>query len=227
MTDAPFSASREMPNGRSAGLAIAAGALLTLVAIGHHPHLGSHQTGNAMGSIAALATMDRLVHGAVIALALALAYGFAIFALRRGLQRPSVVIGVVAFTFGTGAIIGAGLIDGFVISDLAERYADAAPAALDRVYPLMGLCMSAIDACTMFGLLAIAVAALAWAIALVGSRDRATRATGIVGSGSALLTTVLLASTHGQLQPRNLLLILLAQTLWSGCAAFLLLTRRV
>jgi hypothetical protein len=171
--------------------------------------------------------MDRIVHGAVIALAIAIAYGFAIFALRRGLQLPGVVLGIVAFTFGTGAIIGAALIDGFVVSDLAERSVGAAPAAVERVVPLLTLCMSAIDACTMFGLLATAIAALAWAMPLVASHDRATRASGIVGCASAVLTTILLASTHGLLEPRDLLLILLAQTLWSACAAFLLLSRRV
>ncbi|HEV2816807.1 MAG TPA: hypothetical protein VGW40_06255 [Allosphingosinicella sp.] len=94
---------------RIAGGALIGAALSSVLAMAHHPtsaHAG------ALGPI---------VHGTMIVLLAATAFGFAHFALRRGAGRPAILAGLVAYALSVVVTIGAATINGFIVTALAAR----------------------------------------------------------------------------------------------------------
>ena len=94
---------------RAAGAALIAAAAGTVLAMAHHPS-GAH--GGPLGAV---------VHGAMIALLALGTFGFASFARRRGLARPAVLAGLVAYGLALFGHAGAATINGFVVPALADR----------------------------------------------------------------------------------------------------------
>jgi hypothetical protein len=97
----------------------AGGALL----MAHHPLRGS-----AGGT-------NTLVHGGLIALLGAATWGFAHMAVRRGLDRPAPLAGLVAWSIALFANIGAATIIGFASPALAT-HADAGPGVFAFAWKL-------------------------------------------------------------------------------------------
>jgi hypothetical protein len=94
---------------RIAGGALIAGSLLSVLAMAHHPdHV---DPGGLVG----------IVHGTMIVLMSVIAFGFAHFALRRGLGRPAILAGLVAYLIGLVADLGAGTTNGFIVPALATH----------------------------------------------------------------------------------------------------------
>lgn len=94
---------------RAAGIGMAAAAAGTILAMAHHPS-GAHADG-----------LGGLVHGAMILFLAVLAWGFLHFARRRGLARPAMLAGLVAYGVSMFAHVGAATINGFVVPALAAR----------------------------------------------------------------------------------------------------------
>jgi hypothetical protein len=94
---------------RIAGGALILGALLSVLAMAHHPdHV---DPGGLVG----------IVHGAMIVLMSAIAFGFAHFARRRGLARPAILAGLIAYLVGLVADLGAATTNGFIVPALAAH----------------------------------------------------------------------------------------------------------
>jgi hypothetical protein len=217
---------REDPSGETAGAALAVCAAAMLLAISHHPVAHGRHVAAVLPEIVRLATIDRVVHGAVIVVVLVSLYAFAVFALRRGLERHASVFGFIAYAAGSAALVAAGLIDGFVLSAVSEYYAAQGPAGLQPAASALTLCSIGVQVLTQMGLLTMAAGALAWSLELVRAPG-ALCAVGILGLASAALTVGLSVANAGSLNPQNLLAIVAAQALWSFAVAALLLTRRV
>jgi hypothetical protein len=217
---------RDVPAGETAGAALAVCAAATLLAISHHPVAHGRHVAAVLPEIVRLATLDRIVHGAVIVLVLMSLYAFAVFALRRGIERQASVFGLIAYAAGSAALVAAGLIDGFVLSDVGEYYAAQGPAGLQPAAAALTLCSIAVQVLTQMGFLTMAAGALAWSLELV-REPGALHAVAVVGLVSALLTIGLSVANAGSLNPQNLLAIVACQALWSFAVAALLLKRRV
>jgi hypothetical protein len=98
---------------RAAGIALIAAAAASLLAMAHHPT--SLRAGAMIG----------IVHGVMILVVGAMLYGFSYFARRRGLARPAVLAGLIAYGIGAAANIGAATINGFVAPALPGHGAAA------------------------------------------------------------------------------------------------------
>ena len=94
---------------RIAGGALILGALLSVFAMAHHPR--ACRSGGLVG----------IVHGAMIVLMSVTAFGFAHFALRRGVARPAILAGLIAYFIGVVADLGAATTNGFVVPALAAH----------------------------------------------------------------------------------------------------------
>ena len=108
---------------RVAGIALIAAAATSMLAMAHHPT--SLRAGAMIG----------IVHGVMILVVGAMLYGFAHFARRRGLERPAVLAGLIAYGIGAAANIGAAVINGFVAPALP---AHGAPGARGSVRLRLG-----------------------------------------------------------------------------------------
>jgi hypothetical protein len=94
---------------RIAGTALIGAALLSVLAMAHHP------------SSANAGPIGPIVHGTLIVLLGITFFGFAHFALRRGVGRPAILAGLIAYSVNLFATTGAAAINGFVVTALAAR----------------------------------------------------------------------------------------------------------
>lgn len=165
-----------------------------------------------------------MVHTIVIGTLLALLFGFAVYALRRGLHRSAVIGGLIAFTFGIATTIGAALIDGFLIPEIASRYVDATAELMNRSAMLLQTCSLAIQVATKAGLVGMALGIVLWSADLILDKGF-LRIAGIVGVLAGIVPAVLTLS-GGYLNPHSLMIVIAIQTLWYLTIATALLLRR-
>ncbi len=205
---------------RIAGL-IAVALLIPIVALALHPHVGGHAAPHViLEQMDGLGMRDRLVHGTLILMFGALLAGFANYALHRGLTRLPVLLGMVSFAIGVAGVFAAGLIDGFLVPEIAVRFAHAAASAQDAALVTLTACGAAVNVLTTFGFIATAIAIGAWSFDLV--RDPGEpRISAIVGFISAAITIVVLISRGSSIKPHALMAIVCAQGLWYMSVAVL------
>jgi hypothetical protein len=119
---------------RAPGIVLIAAGAITVAAILHHPTGDGDTNEEFVASIVQAGAMLRVVHGAMIALLLAMAYGVAAYALRRGLGRPLPLAGLLTFLTGILVMMPAALIDGFILPDFAAQ-AQANNAEVMATFP--------------------------------------------------------------------------------------------
>ncbi len=212
--------------GRVAGIAIVVSAALTIAAIAHHPTITTARgPAHVLSQVAALSVADETVHGLLIAMVAALLFGLTAFSLRRGLGRETVLAGLIVYAVAAAALIGAALIDGFLVPTLAARYVGATPQSVDMTLHVLAACSAAIQILTKLGLGATSLALTLWAVDLVRSRGT-LRVAGAIGFASGPLSLVLLVFS-GNLNPHNLGAIVLLQSIWYFAVGTLLIRNDV
>lgn len=207
--------------GRAAGVLIAVCAGLSILAIAHHPTVSGASPADTLAQVVRLAGMDRIVHGALIALVGGLLTGLAAFSLRQGIARPTVAAGIIAYSIGAAATIGAAVIDGFIVPGLAAQYAGASSENVKLALDLLATCALTIQVLTKLGLIAISTGIFMWSIGLVRSRGTA-RIAGIIGLVAGLLPAGVLLFGGVSLTPSSLGAIFLAHAIWYFAIAALL-----
>ncbi len=162
------------PRGALAGAALVAGAAISLVALSHHPSVHGHGGATLLVQMARLRAADATVHAVVIAAAGAQLFGLAVFSLRRGLRYESVVGAAVAYAIATAAIVGAAILDGFVIPAVAARAVAVSTAGLaaspsaDVVAPAMiSAAATAVQVLTKIALVSMPIAVILWSTSIV------------------------------------------------------------
>jgi len=216
------SAAALVPDGRVAGFVIVASAVLALGAIARHPTVGAARgSADVLAQVAALSTADEVVHGALIVLIGGLLFGFTVFSQRCGLHRGFVVFGMIGFAVASAGMIGAALIDGFLIPALASRYAGASPQSIDTALHVIAAAAAAIQILSKFAIAVTAVAVASWSVGLVRSTGT-LRTAGFVGLASAVVSVVILISTR-HLNPHSLGIIVGLQSIWYATIGILLM----
>jgi hypothetical protein len=216
--------SAETASARRAGIVLVAATLVSIVAMAHHPSVASHDPGAAIAEIGTKATLNRIVHGVLIALMGIEAWAFAVFADRLGGRRDAVRLGFVAYAIGIGAMIGAALISGFVVTRLAAHHADAG-ADPSAFADLAQLAMAGNQALAALGVVAISVAILAWSVALL--HDRAQRGLAIVGLAASVLPALALLAGVIRLDVAGMTLVVVAEAVWNVAAGVALIRGRL
>jgi hypothetical protein len=148
----------------TAGVILICCALASLIAVTHHPVITARQRDEVFVQIRETAFTDRLVHGALILCSIALLFAFCRFAQRQGIQRTSVLLGLIFYVSGTAAMIGAALIDGFFVPEIGTSYPRLSLATADTGLALLRFCSIAIQLFTKFSMLAVSIAMLLWSI---------------------------------------------------------------
>jgi hypothetical protein len=177
---------------RVAGIVLVVVPLLSILMMAHHPSAGSHDPAALVAEISEKASLSRIVHGALIALMAVELFAFIAFCKRIGFDRSEVRAGFVAYSIGTGAMIGAALISGFVMSDLAAYYARQAAADATSFIDLSRLAMIGNQSLAKLGVIAMSAAIVLWSIALFRiGKDRWVAIAGLVaGLGPAIALVV-------------------------------------
>jgi hypothetical protein len=210
------------PNDRSArtaGIVLIGASLLSILLMAHHPTADAHDSASLAADIAGKANLSRFVHGGLIALIAAQIFAFTIFAARIGAARTAARAGLVAYVIGAGAMIGAALISGFVVSDLADHYAGAPDAAAFE--QLARLAMTGNQALAKLGVIAMSAAIVLWAIAFM--HERGGHWLAIVGILAGVLPATALALGFIRLNVSGMMLVVVAETVWNLAAGVYLI----
>jgi hypothetical protein len=179
---------------RIGGGALIVAALGTVLAMAHHPN-GMH--GGGLGG---------LIHGAMIALLGVLSFGFARFAQRRGIERPLILAGGIAYAVTLFAHVGAATINGFVVPALASG---EPPVSHD----LFRLAWHSNQALAKLGVVATGIAYLAWGADL--ARDGRARLIGLAGIIAGVVPAALLAAGVIAMDVTGAFIAYAAHALWA------------
>ena len=187
-----------------------AGATLIAVSVGIVLAMALHPT--RLGDTANIMR----VHAILDLLAIGAAYGLFHMALRRGVDRPAVLAGCVFYAVALVANLGATVVNGFVLPQLADAGGD-----------LTGLLRSAraIDqTLAAMGVIGTGAAFLLWSLGLLRDGPRAAALVGgfgiVVGTAPALL----LAAGELRLDKHGALLVYAAQAGWMALIGGMLWT---
>jgi hypothetical protein len=183
---------------RAAGIALIGAAVLGMLAMAHHP------------SNLRAGMLIQVVHGAMILFAGMMAFGFTHFARLRGLGRPAVLAGLVAYAIGNFASIGAAVVNGFAAPALAAE--GASHDALDILWAVN-------QALAKLGVVAIGAAYACWSLDL-WRRSRLVALLGLLAGG---VPALLLAGGWIGMHLHAAMLVYGAQFLWAILIGWLLL----
>lgn len=209
---------------RSAGIAIATATVVSTIFVALDRSGGGTTPAQILAGIAGLAQLKAVVHGVAIASVCAYGFGYASLARRLGLQRPQVLAGIVVYLIGCVAMVGATIVDGFVIPHVAID-AGATPDRIRFAYDTVHYLGIVVNDLAKLGWLLQAVGALSWSFALLRARGF-ERTVGVVGVLSSALVCVIVLGSATSMSMTALLSVLLAQLLWNiGAASLLMATR--
>lgn len=187
---------------RVGGIALIGAAVLSMLAMAHHPT--SLRAGALIG----------IVHGAMILFVGMMAFGFVQVARRLGLDRPTVLAGLVAYGIAAAANIGAATINGFAAPAFV---ADGGSHEAFHIYWFLNQALAGV------GVAATGAAYTLWALALW----RHHRAAALLGTAAGGVPALLLLGGWIDMHLHWAMLVYAAQALWAILIGWLLLAGRL
>lgn len=175
-----------------AALMIAAGAVV--LAMTHHPTSGH-------------SALNGPVHGAMIGLVGVMAYGFAQFARSRGLDRPAVLAGLVAYAIASVAHIVAASINGFVVPAMGHD-------GIGHELAHFGWAMN--QAFAYLGVVATGVAYLLWSSDFLRRPGLEARIIGVLGLAAGAVPVALLVVGALRMNVAGALIVYAADVGWAA-----------
>lgn len=207
---------------RAAGLMLVATGLATFGLLSMHPAGNAHEFADILKEEADNRLMDAVVHGGnVVVLAFQLV-GYAIFSRRLGMNRPSVLGGLVFFAIGAAFFIASMVLDGIVTPAVAARYLPK-PEKIDfarSLFVYTGILISTLMPAAMF-FQSLGIAA--WGFALT-TKPQPSRAAGILGLTIGGVLAAAITLTVAAFDPMVLMGGIVLLAVWALAAGFLLAT---
>jgi hypothetical protein len=211
-----------------AGTILLIATALELLAMAHHPTVTPHALPGvtvieqAVQQIPKLAALSGLVHALLMALMLTVVYSLVEFALRRGLTRPAVRAGCIAYAAGVIVMLGAALVSGWVTPGLMILTPHSTPEDLAINGQLLSLCQALNQSCANFGAVAMSAGIVLWSFDLMmekGARRLIGGAGIFLGAvpALALIFGLLRLNVHGATE------LLAVQAVWNIMIAIALL----
>ncbi len=199
---------------RVAGVLLVVASVLEVVAMSHHPSVGSHDVAGAVAEIGRISALSGIVHGALIALMLASLYCLTEFCVQRGLRRPLVRAGLVAYAAGVVSMFGAAMVSGFIITSMASQLRVATAVDQQISAQLLNLCALVNRTMANTGVIAMSAGIALWSIGLLHDSGL-SRWIGALGCIVGLLPTAGLATGLLHLDVHGMGIVVLLQTCWS------------
>jgi hypothetical protein len=207
---------------RGAGAVLIAAAILEVPVMAHHPSGRTPDVAQTIEQLRTMATLSAWVHGVLITLMLIGFYALTEFSLWRGLRRPPIRAGLIAYAVGVFAMIGAASISGFVTAHVAALVPSTNEADLRVAGQILVLCGVLNRAMASLGAVAMSAGIAAWSLDLL-SGARFTRAMGALGILIGLMSAAALVFGPLRLDVHGMLLIVVLQSIWTVGVGFLLL----
>jgi hypothetical protein len=197
----------ERAGDKAAGIALIGAAAGIVFGMAHHP------------TRLAEAQLAIVVHAFMIAMVWAMLFGFTHLARRRGLGRPAVLAGLVAYAIGAAANIGAATVNGLVTPALVEN---GVRTVGDDLFAFAWALNQALDE---IGVFAVGAAYLLWSLDLLRDRTAFARAAAALGALAGAATMLLLATGALRMHVTGAFIIYAAQVAWAALIGAYLLRR--
>ena len=164
---APPDATSALRSNRYVGFCLAGAAVLLVTLMALHPTSGAHDSTEFVKRVGRGVPGNTFVHGSLITLILFVAT--CMLALRDvlGAHRLIVRAGLVALVVGTAAGAAAGLINGFIVPNVAARFMDADGGQIDALRPVLVSLREANASCARLCVVGLSLAAAAWSVCLL------------------------------------------------------------
>jgi hypothetical protein len=209
-----------------AGAVLATATVLEILAMAHHPSVHTADVAQAVRIFSQLAPLGAWVHGTLQALLLIAAYGLSEFILRRGVRRPLIRAGAIAYGAGVIVMIGAAMVSGFIITDLMELTPHTTPTDLQINAQLLILCRVLNQACANFGAVAMSAGIALWSADLI--RDTGTpRMIGVLGLSVSVAPALALMFGLMHLDVPGMTAILVLQAVWNVAVGIAMMRSRI
>jgi hypothetical protein len=190
----------------------------------HHPSVQASDISQAVDQIARFATLSAVVHAALISLMLLIAYGFADFAVRRGLNSPLIRAGAIAYATGVLVMVGAALVSGFIVANLASQLPHGTAVDLQINFQLLILCRVLNQSCANFAVVAMSAGIVCWSLDLYGDSGLRRRV-GLFGCLVGLVPALALVFGKIHLDVHGMTEVVVVQAAWNVAVAVLMLRR--
>lgn len=200
--------------GRVAGIVLLVVAVLTIVAMAHHP------TGLEPGDTSGGMSFGGFIHATMLVLLSATLWGLTVFAIRQGLGGW-MLAGIVAYGISFIGNLIAGLVNGFVVPAVAARVDHAASG------DLFILLWQTNQAAAQLGIYAASAAFILWSVFLLGRKMAADLVVGSLGLIAALVPAVGLFTALITMNVDGALLAYGVQSAWTGLVGLQMLREKL
>jgi hypothetical protein len=210
---------------RGLAAAFALCALATLMLLANHPGDGAHAIADLIKSEARNQLIDGVVHGGFIVTLGALIVCFVFLSRYLGAAKVPVIIGLVAFCIGSGALMASMILDGFATPAIAVRFAGTDSADnLVMAKTLLIFLGTLVHFLMPMGMLFQSVAMFSWSSVIVRRRGL-PRAVGAFGLAVAVSLMVALIAVPTAMATHVLLGGIMLQGIWYFALAAVLSRR--
>ncbi len=210
-----------------AGAVLLVSSVLSVVFMSHHPTVGAHDTGAMLLEVSEKARLSALVHGALIALLGA--ETFALFELsgRLGWGRAPVRAAALFYLVGALAMVGAALISGFILPDVAQRFTGDATQATagESLRQLLGACAITNRTLARFSTVAMSVSFALWSGVLWKSGGPA-RLVAMLGAPVSVIPAAAILAGALRLEVAGMTAVTVAHGAWCAAAGLLMIRGR-
>jgi hypothetical protein len=206
------------------GVVLLVASLLEVLGMLHHPSVRTPDISQAIEQISRLSTLSAVVHGVLITLMLLIAYGLVDFALRRGLSRPLIRAGGIAYACGVLVMVGAALVSGFIITGVASLIPHATAVDLQIDQQILFLCRVLNQSCANFAVVAMSAGIVCWSVDLCRNSG-SLRAVGVFGCLVGLVPAIALMFGKVHLDVHGMTEVVMAQAAWNIAIALLIIYR--
>lgn len=194
-------------NDRMAGGILAVASLASMLVMSHHPS-DPHQL-----------VLGQAVHAAMITIVAFTALGLVHFARRLGLDRLTVLAGLIAYGIAVFGHVGAGTINGFIVTNLVAHG--------ETDHAIFALAWEANQALARLGVVASGVGFVLWSLSLLRRAGLFGRGLAVLGIAAGVVPAALLISGTMTMHLHGAILIYAIQALWMLLAGLYLWSGRL
>ncbi len=206
----------------SAGIIVIASAIVSIIAVAMDSGATGHDPASILQSLVDIRGPHAAVHVVAMACVGGLTYGFVRFSQLLGINRTSVMLGLVAYIGGSVLMLLATLIDGFVSTDAAAMFLNQPPEVMTTgLWIIRTFSRVVLNDAAKVAWVFQSVAVSFWAAALMRERGLKKLA-GVIGfvAGTAPAGAVLMVSN---MDAGVVVGILLLQAIWNLTAGIVLM----
>ncbi len=225
----PSPSASPIPSTRSfriAGCTLITLAVLAVVFMGMHPTAGTHDPEEFVARVGLGIPGNTFVHGSLVTSILVMAACFLYLRDALGAHRPIVRAGMVAMVVGTAGAVAAGLVNGFIVPNVAARFLDADPSRTAALEPVLVLARETNATCARVSVVGLSLAAVAWSVTLLGLLGW-RRLVGMVGLLCGLTPLALHAGEHLHMNIPGYSLFVQIHSVWAAVAGVVLIRHRI